>query len=120
MKASSVRHTQRILKINNENPGYDFSKIILFYSNLFSIFYSLFSVSGLLVHLRLDLLYRKERKRERRAGGTLRDMKEWEREWDRQRYRGKGRDKEVEKDRKRKKTRQSLRRKEEKNTGQNQ
>ena len=69
MKASSVRHTHRILKINNENPGYDFSKMILFrliyvYSNLFSIFYSLFSVSGLLVHLRLDLLNRKERERE--------------------------------------------------------
>ena len=110
MKASSVRHTQQILKINNENPAYDFSKMILFHSilfyiNLFSIFYSLFSVSGLLVHLRLDLLNRKKRERKR-------DIKEWEREWDRQRYRGKGRDKEVEKDRKRKKeTRQSPRRK---------
>ena len=79
MKASSVRHTHRILKINNENPAYDFSKMILFHSilfyiNLFSIFYSLFSVSGLLVHLRLDLLNRKKkRKREREKYKRMRE-----------------------------------------------
>ena len=61
------------------------------------------------------------RERERRAGGTLRDMKDWESETNRD-IEGKEATKKwrkIEREKK-KKTRQSPRRKEEKKTGQKQ